>query len=89
MPRATRPADPDLPTTVERAEIVADLAAQEQASPAPRVAYTLTTWVRGINPDGEHVTFVPGEALPAWVVAALPDAHPDPADERVMLLVAS
>lgn len=62
------------PAIVPRAEaesIAADMRAQERGESSVRTVRTTPTYVRATNPDGEPVVFVPGEALPSWVVAKL------------------
>ncbi|MFI7220585.1 hypothetical protein [Micromonospora maritima] len=61
----------------EQRALVADMAAQERAPGGTALAAPRTSpgYVRGTSPDGELVTFVPGETLPAWAVAALADGR--------------
>lgn len=56
----------------EAKDVAADLAAQERGpARAPAMPRTSPGYVRATNPDGEPVTFVPGETLPEWALAAL------------------
>ncbi|MGQ0465500.1 MAG: hypothetical protein ACT4QG_09285 [Sporichthyaceae bacterium] len=64
---------------VEAEAVEADRRAQEvgpglTTNPSARVA---RTYVRATSPDGVDVVFVPGEALPAWVLAAMTGARVD------------
>jgi hypothetical protein len=62
------------PAIVPRHEaeaIAADMRAQERGDSTTRTVRTSPTYIRATNPDGEPVVYVPGEALPSWVVAKL------------------
>jgi len=54
-------------------ELAKDLQAQERANArAPRVARYADAYIRAVGSDhGEEIVFVPGEALPQWVVDEL------------------
>ncbi|WP_436526999.1 hypothetical protein [Actinoplanes sp. HUAS TT8] len=59
---------------VPRAEaegIAADMRAQERGDSTTRTVRTSPTYVRATSPSGDAVVYVPGEALPEWVVAKL------------------
>lgn len=55
----------------ERRRIAEDLAAQELGPPLVNRQRCATAYIRATRPDGVPVTFVPGEALPEWVVRQL------------------
>lgn len=60
------------PTMREARGRAADEATQERGDRTALTHVQAPTYLRATHPEhGEPVTFVPGEALPAWVVDAL------------------
>lgn len=62
-------------TTRETREQFVDEAAFEQNGSTVMQRRCATDYIRATNPAGTAVTFVPGEALPAWAVDALATGH--------------